>query len=103
MRDLPLHGLAPGLLAHPAAPAAAMDQLKRRQIVRLVLQGHEAAWLQQRYHLGRRMMAMVHGSAVAERILKLVRTMPDGSLVFFGIGVLDVTEWHNGAPEVRNC
>ena len=49
------------------------------------------------------MMAMVHGSAVAERILKLVRAMPDGSLVFFGIGVLDVTEWHNGALKVRNC
>ena len=103
MLDLPLHELAPSLLAHPAATAAAMDQLKRRQIVRLILQGHKASWLQQWDHLGRLLVAMAHVSAMAERILKLAREMPDGSRVFFGIKVLDVTEWINGALKVRTC
>ena len=48
----PVHVLTPGLLAHPAASTTALNQLKRRQVGGLVLQGHEGARPQQRHHLG---------------------------------------------------
>ena len=39
----PVHVLTPGLLAHPAASTAALNQLKGRQVFGLVFQGHEGA------------------------------------------------------------
>mgnify|MGYP004112740079 CR=1 len=48
----PVHVLAPGLLAHPAASTSALNQLERWQVGGLVLQGHEGARPQQRHHLG---------------------------------------------------
>jgi len=51
VRDFPLHQLTPGLLAHPAPPSLAVDQLERGQIGRLVHQLHEAAGGQQLDHV----------------------------------------------------
>jgi 23S rRNA (cytidine1920-2'-O)/16S rRNA (cytidine1409-2'-O)-methyltransferase len=48
----PLHQLPPGLLAHPAATALALDQLKRRQIGRLIHQFHKAPGGEQLDHIG---------------------------------------------------
>jgi len=48
----PLHQLPPGLLAHPTATALALDQLKRRQIVRLIHQFHKAPGGEQLDHFG---------------------------------------------------
>ena len=46
------HVGSPGLLAHPAASAAAVKHLERRQVAGLVVESHKATRLQQRHHLG---------------------------------------------------
>jgi len=43
----PLHMLAPGLLAHQAASSAAVNHLKRRKVVGVVVEGDETARSQQ--------------------------------------------------------
>ena len=68
----PLNRLSPGLLTHPAATTAALNQFKRRQVVGLVLQRHKASRPQQRHHLGGLAMTMFHSSATAERIFMAV-------------------------------
>ena len=52
MLNFPLHVGSPGLLAHPAASAAAVKHLEGRQVAGLVIEPHKAARLQQRHHLG---------------------------------------------------
>ena len=52
MLNFPLHVGSPGLLAHPAASAAAVKHLEGRQVAGLVVESHKAARLQQRHHLG---------------------------------------------------
>jgi hypothetical protein len=51
--DFPLHLGAPGLLAHPAAAAAAAQQLEGGQVGGLVAQPHKTARVQQLQHVGR--------------------------------------------------
>ena len=50
MLHFPLHVFAPGLLTHEAAAAAALDHLERRQIGGVIVEGGEAAGLQQLEH-----------------------------------------------------
>ena len=52
MLNFPLHVGSPGLLAHPAAPPAAVKHLEGRQVAGLVIEPHKAARQQQRHHLG---------------------------------------------------
>ena len=44
---LPLHMLSPGLLAHQTTTSAAVDHLEGRKVVRMVVEGDEAARSQQ--------------------------------------------------------
>ena len=48
----PVHVLAPGLLAHPAASTSTLDQLEWRQVGGLILQRDKRARPEQRHHLG---------------------------------------------------
>ena len=50
MLHFPLHVLAPGLLTHEAAAAPALDHLKRRQVGGVIVEGGEAAGLQELEH-----------------------------------------------------
>ena len=52
MLNFPLNMGTPGLLAHPAAAPAAVQNLKGWEVGRLVVEPHEAARSQQRHHLG---------------------------------------------------
>jgi len=47
MLHFPLHVLPPGLLAHEAASSAAVNHLKRRKVVGVVVEGDEASRSQQ--------------------------------------------------------
>ena len=51
MLHLPVHQRSPGLLAHPAAAAAAVNQLEGGQVVGLIAQFHETAGLEQFHHV----------------------------------------------------
>ena len=51
MGHLPVHPPSPGLLAHPAASALALDQLEGGQVVGMVVEEHETAGAQQCHHL----------------------------------------------------
>ena len=51
MGHLPVHPPSPGLLAHPAAAAVALDQLEGGQVVGMVVEEHETAGAQQCHHL----------------------------------------------------
>jgi hypothetical protein len=48
---LPVHPQSPGLLAHPAAAAVALDQLEGGQVVGMVVEEHETAGVKQGHHL----------------------------------------------------
>ena len=89
MLDFPLHVGSPGLLAHPAAPPAAVKHLEGRQVAGLVVESHEAARLQQRHHLGG--LGAVVGHVPRREIgaiLLAEQAQAVGSPVFFGIGLL---------------
>ena len=89
MLNFPLHVGSPGLLAHPAAPPAAVKHLEGRQVAGLVVESHEAARLQKRHHLGGLGAVVGH---VPRRgigaILLAEQAQAVGSPVFFGIGLL---------------
>ena len=90
MLNFPLHVGSPGLLAHPAASAAAVKHLERRQVAGLVVESHKAARLQQRHHLGGLGAVVGHvprrklrQSSWQNRLQPLDRRFSSGSVCFY--------------------
>ena len=90
MLNFPLHMGSPGLLAHPAASAAAVKHLEGWQVAGLVVDSHKAARLQQRHHLGGLGAVVGHvprrelrQSSWQNRLQPLDRRFSSGSVCFY--------------------
>ena len=89
MLNFPLHVGSPGLLAHPAASAAAVKHLEGRQVAGLVVESHKAARPKKRHHLGGLGAVVGHVPEFGLDEILSAETVPAaGSPVFFGIGLL---------------